>query len=402
MTGVVFVPKLKAGVIGTGFIGPVHAEAIRRLGWVEIVAIAGSDQAGADRKARELGIPAAYGDYRHMIEDPSIDVIHNCTPNHLHYDINREIIQAGKHVLSEKPLAMTSEQCASLLRLANEHHVVHGVNFNYRAYPMVQHLKASIADGELGNVYLVHGGYLQDWLLYETDYNWRLEERFGGKMRAVADIGSHWVDLIQYVTGQRITSVFADLTTVIPVRKKPMDKSETFQHASTDQAVYEDVRITTEDCATVMFRMNGGTTGMFVVSQVSAGRKNRLSFEVNGSRSSAFWNQEEPEQLWIGHRDRPNELLLSDPSLVHPQARSFLHYPGGHNEGWADSVRNTMQAFYRVVLDSKDSRSDRPDFATFADGYHCVRVTEAIMRSNAAQSWVEISDEEGAACKSES
>jgi predicted dehydrogenase len=388
------VPKLKVGVIGTGFIGPVHVEAVRRLGWADITALAGSSQAGAEQKASELGIPNAYGDYRRIIEDPTIDVIHNCTPNHLHYDINREIIRAEKHVLSEKPLAMTSEECASLLKLTKEYDVLHGVNFNYRAYSMVQQVKASIASGELGTVNLVHGGYLQDWLLYETDYNWRLEERFGGKMRAVADIGSHWVDLIQYVTGQRITAVFANLTTVIPVRKKPKEKSETFQSASGGQTAYEDVHISTEDCATVMFRMNGGASGMFIVSQVSAGRKNHLSFEVNGSRTSACWNQEQPEQLWIGHRDRPNELLLGDPSLVHPQAKPFLHYPGGHNEGWADSVRNTMQAFYRAVLDRKDSLSSNPDFATFADGYHCVRVTEAIMRSSTTESWVDIPDKE--------
>ncbi|WCK54709.1 Gfo/Idh/MocA family oxidoreductase [Aneurinibacillus sp. Ricciae_BoGa-3] len=387
-------PKLKVGIIGTGFIGPVHVEAVRRLGWADIAAIAGSSQAGAEQKARELGIPNAYGDYRHIVEDPTIDVIHNCTPNYLHYGINREIIRAGKHVLSEKPLAMTSEECASLLQLAKEYDVVHAVNFNYRAYSMVQQVKASISSGQLGKINLVHGGYLQDWLLYETDYNWRLEERYGGKMRAVADIGSHWVDLIQYVTGQRMTSVFADLTTVIPVRKKPKDKSQTFQSASSDQAAYEDVPISTEDCAAVMFRMNGGAFGMFIVSQVSAGRKNRLSFEVNGSKTSAYWNQEQPEQLWIGHRDRPDELLMADPSLVDPQVKPFVHYPSGHNEGWADSVRNTMQTFYRTVLDRKDSESTKHDFATFADGYHCVRVTEAILHSSRTQSWVDIGDKE--------
>ena len=289
--------KIKVGIIGTGFIGPTHIEAIRRLGFVEVVALAETSQEQAERKAAELGIPKAYGDYREMLSDSEIQVVHNCTPNHVHFAINKEIILAGKHVISEKPLAMNSEESAELLALAQKQGVVHGVNFNYRQHASVQNLRAKIANGDLGKVNLVHGSYLQDWLLYETDFNWRLAPEVGGKSRAVADIGSHWCDTVQFVTGKKIVEVFADLATVIPVRKKAIGSVATFSTQSTEDVEYEDVSINTEDYASVLVRFEDGSRGVFTVSQVSAGRKNRLSFEINGSKSSVYWNQEEPEKL---------------------------------------------------------------------------------------------------------
>jgi predicted dehydrogenase len=384
------VAKIKVGVIGTGFIGPTHIEAIRRLGFVEVVAIAGNGLESAEKKAAELGIPKAYGDYREMLEDREIQVVHNCTPNDLHFKINKEIILAGKHVLSEKPLAMSSKESAELLELARKHNVVHGVNFNYRQFPAVKQLETMVKSGDLGKVNLVHGSYLQDWLLFETDFNWRLNPEVGGKSRAVADIGSHWCDTVQYVTGKKIVEVFADLATVFPVRKKPKYQVATFETQIMSEDMYEDVSIHTEDYASVLLRFEDGTKGVFTVSQVSAGRKNRLSFEINGSKCSAFWNQEEPEKLWIGHREKPNEVLLADPALFSQEARSSIHHPGGHNEGWPDALKNMMLNFYTYIRDGKDPRVDTPNFATFEDGHRSMCITDAILESNEQQKWVKI------------
>lgn len=382
--------KVKVGVIGTGFIGPTHIEAIRRLGFVEVVGLAETSQEAAEKKAAELGIPKAYGDYRDMLRDSDIQVVHNCTPNHLHFAINKEIILAGKHVLSEKPLAMSSEESAELLALAQKHNVVHGVNFNYRQFPSVKNLASMVKNEQLGHINLVHGSYLQDWLLYETDFNWRLAPEVGGKSRAVADIGSHWCDTVQYVTGKRIVEVFADLATVIPVRKKSTTNIATFGAKKDQEVEYEDVPINTEDYASVLVRFDDGAKGVFTVSQVSAGRKNRLSFEIDGSKSSAFWNQEEPEKLWIGHRDKPNELLLADPALFTDEAKQAIHHPGGHNEGWPDALKNGMLNFYTFIRDGKDPGSDQPNFATFEDGHLSMCITDAILKSNEQQTWVKV------------
>lgn len=382
--------KIKVGVIGTGFIGPTHIEAIRRLGFVEVVGLAENGIEAAENKAAGLGIPKAYGDYREMLADKEIQVVHNCTPNHLHFQINKEIILAGKHVVSEKPLAMDSKESAELLALAKEHGIVHGVNFNYRQFASVQNLHAKIANGDIGKVNLVHGSYLQDWLMYETDFNWRLAPEVGGKSRAVADIGSHWCDTVQYVTGKKIVEVFADLATVIPVRKKSTSSLENFGAQNPEEVTYEDVLINTEDYASVLVRFEDGSRGVFTVSQVSAGRKNRLSFEIAGSKSSVFWNQEEPEKLWIGHRDKPNETLLADAALFAPDARGAIHHPGGHNEGWPDALKNMMKNYYTFIREGKDPAIDTSNFATFKDGHISMCITDAILESNAQQKWVKV------------
>ncbi|MDN3019409.1 Gfo/Idh/MocA family oxidoreductase [Paenibacillus sp. BSR1-1] len=382
--------KIKVGIIGTGFIGPTHIEAIRRLGFVELVALAETSQEAAEKKAVNLGIPKAYGDYPEMLKDSEIQVVHNCTPNYLHFAINKEIILAGKHVVSEKPLAMNSKESAELLELAEKHDVIHAVNFNYRQHASVQNLQAMVAKGELGKVNLVHGSYLQDWLLYETDFNWRLAPEVGGKSRAVADIGSHWCDTVQYVTGKRIVEVFADLATVIPVRKKAKNAIATFSTQNIEEQEYEDIPINTEDYASVLVRFEDGSRGVFTVSQVSAGRKNRLSFEINGSKSSVFWNQEEPEKLWIGHRDKANEVLLADPGLFLPEARAAIHHPGGHNEGWPDALKNMMLNFYSFVRDGKSLKTDKPKFATFKDGHVSMSITDAILESHEQKKWVKV------------
>ncbi|WML58047.1 Gfo/Idh/MocA family oxidoreductase [Neobacillus sp. PS2-9] len=391
--------KIKVGIIGTGFIGPTHIEAVRRLGFVEVIGLAESNQEAAEKKAAELGIPKAYGDYKDMLQDEEIQVVHNCTPNHLHFQINKEIILAGKHVLSEKPLAVSSQQSAELLALAREHQVVHGVNFNYRQFPSVRQLESMVRNEELGKINLVHGSYLQDWLLYETDYNWRLAPEVGGKSRAVADIGSHWCDTVQYVTGKKIAEVFADLGTVHPTRKRPKQNAATFGvNAGTREAQeqqFEDVPVNTEDLASVLVRFDDGTRGVFTVSQVSAGRKNRLSFEINGSLGSAFWNQEEPEKIWIGNRNSPNGVLLADPGLFNPDVNSAIHHPGGHNEGWPDALKNMMLHFYSFIRDGKNLSTDRPTFATFEDGHLSMLITDAILESHEHQKWTMVQVEQG-------
>lgn len=381
---------IRAGIIGTGFIGPAHIEAIRRLGFVQVVALAEHGLEKAQALAQKLSVPKAYGDYKDMLNDPDIDVIHNCTPNHLHAQINKEIMRAGKHVLSEKPLAMNRAESEELLRLAREQGVVHGVNFNYRQYPMMKQLSEMIRQGELGRVMLIHGSYLQDWLLLETDYNWRLAREAGGKSRAVADIGSHWCDTVQYVTGKKIAAVFADLWTVHPVRLKPGESASTFGEARPEDADYERVPVSTEDYASVLVRFQDGSRGVFTVSQVSAGRKNRLSFELNGSAKSVFWDQEEPAQLWIGHRDQPNQRLMADPALFRGEAKTWVHHPGGHSEGWPDSVKNMMLHFYSFIREGKTPGKDRAHFATFEDGHASMCITDAILQSHEQQRWVDV------------
>ncbi|MDF9841731.1 MULTISPECIES: Gfo/Idh/MocA family oxidoreductase [unclassified Paenibacillus] len=381
---------IKVGIIGTGFIGPAHIEAIRRLGFVRVEAIAEHGLERAQSLAEKLSIPKAYGDYREMLNDPDIDVVHNCTPNHLHYGINKEIMQAGKHVLSEKPLAMNSEESAELLRLAKQYGIVHGVNFNYRKYPMMKQVSEMVKHGELGKVNLVHGSYQQDWLLYDTDFNWRLAKDVGGKSRAIADIGSHWCDTVQYVTGKKIVEVFSDLWTVHPIRKKPMAIGATYSRESQNNIDYEPVEVSTEDYGSVLIHLEDGSRGVFTVSQVSAGRKNRLSFELNGSQKSVFWDQEEPGQLWIGHRDQPNQRLTADPALFHDGAKSSIHHPGGHTEGWPDSIKNMMLGFYTFIREGKNPLHDITDFATFKDGHFSMCITDAILQSHEQKKWVTV------------
>ncbi|HJN66874.1 MAG TPA: Gfo/Idh/MocA family oxidoreductase, partial [Pirellulales bacterium] len=199
--------KIAAGIIGTGFIGPAHVEAARRLGNIEFIAIAEANEELARLKAEALSIDRAYGDYRQLLADPDVQVVHNCTPNHLHYQVNKDILASGKHVISEKPLAMTSTESRELVELAKTSGLIHAVDFNYRYYPLVQHARQMVQQGELGDVYALHGSYLQDWLYLATDWNWRLEPELSGESRAVADVGSHWCDLLQFITGETITRV---------------------------------------------------------------------------------------------------------------------------------------------------------------------------------------------------
>jgi predicted dehydrogenase len=376
------VRELRAAVAGTGFIGAVHVEALRRLG-VEVLGVVASTA----ERAQAKGLAPAYESYEALLADERVDVVHITTPNHLHHGQARDALAAGKHVVCEKPLATTSAESAELLELADKSGLVHCTNFNLRFYPIVHQARALVASGALGAVWNVHGGYLQDWLLYPTDWNWRLEPEKGGALRAVADIGSHWMDLAQWVTGRRIERVFADLTTALPVRQRPTGEVETFARAGDVERV--DAPMATEDIAHLLFRLEGGCVGAAVVSQVSAGRKNALRLEVDGSEGALAWESERPEELWLGHRERANEQLLRNPGLLEAEAQARTTLPGGHAEGFAETFRELYRAVYSAVAEGE--MPTQPDFPTFADGHRANVLGDAIALSNDEQRWVEVS-----------
>jgi predicted dehydrogenase len=364
---------IKAAVVGTGFIGVVHVEALRRLG-IEVTGIVGSTPERAAAKAQAAALPDPYPSFEAMLDDPRVDVVHLTTPNRLHFEEARAALAAGKHVVCEKPLGMDSTETAELLRLAERSGLVHAVNFNIRFYAQCQTARARVEAGEIGDVRLITGGYLQDWLLLDTDWNWRLDPAEGGSLRAVGDIGSHWLDLVQFITGRRVESVMADLTTFIPVRKQPTGPVETFSGGSSGETV--DTVMETEDAAGILLRLSGGARAVMTVSQVSAGRKNRLSWEIDGSEHSLGWNSEAPEELWVGHRSSPNELLL----------REAGDYPPGHAEGFPD----TFKALYRSVYAAVAAGEPGDGYPTFADGHDEAVIADAISRSHAEQRWVAV------------
>ncbi len=386
--------EIGAAVVGTGFIGAVHVEALRRLG-VQVHGVVGSSRERAAARSSDLGLPPAYESFEAMLADPRVEVVHITSPNHLHHEQARAVLGAGKHVVCEKPLALTSAQSADLLQLAEQSGRVHAVNFNLRFYPICQHVHGLIKQGDLGEVRLVSGHYLQDWLLLETDWNWRLEPERGGELRAVADIGSHWMDLTTFLTGKRITAVMADLATFIKERRQPAGPVETF---STDRGANTVAReIRTEDCATILLRYEDGTRGALAVSQVSPGRKNSLVFEIDGSSSAAAWNSERPDELWIGHRGRPNELLLRDPAILNDEGRRAASLPGGHAEGFADTFKALYAAVYRAVAGGQPGEG----YPTFADGHDEMLVCDAVARSAREQRWSNV-DRSGRAAATES
>ena len=380
--------SIKAGIVGAGFIGPAHVEALRRLPGIEVAALAESSEQLAGAKAEELGIPKGYGDYRRLLADREIEVVHVATPNNLHYPQAKEALAAGKHVVCEKPLAITAREARELVKLAEASGKVCAVHFNIRYYPLMAHVRAMIRSGELGEIYSVRGSYLQDWLFYDTDYNWRLEPQFSGDSRAVADIGSHWMDLIEYLTALRIGEVNADFMTCHKQRKKPLKPVETYAGKLLAAEDYAAVPINTEDYAAVMLRFGGGARGVLTVSQVTAGRKNRLYFEIDGSKKSVAWESELPNQLWIGRRDAANELLLRDPSLVHAESRQLINFPGGHNEGFPDTSKQLFKQVYAAVR--AGGRDSSPKYPTFRDGLRELELCEAIVQSSRQGVWVKV------------
>ena len=380
---------LNVAIVGTGFMGPAHTEGLRRLG-INVAGILGSSAEKSRSAAADLGIPKAYSDFSELLADSEIDAVHITSPNRHHFQQASQTLQAGKHVHCEKPLAMTSAESGALVKLAGASGLAAGVNYNMRFYPLNWEVRSLIRSGALGRIHSITGSYVQDWLLYPTDYNWRVLSGEGGKLRAVADIGTHWLDLVQFVTGLYVTAVQADLKTVHTTRQRPIGEVETFSAKVQAPDATESIDIETEDSGAALLRFSNGAHGSLWVSQITAGRKNCLRYEIAGSEASVAWNSEQPNELWIGHRNQANQQLLRDPGLVSKAARAHIAYPGGHNEGYDDSFKHSFKSFYDYIA-AGDLTAPQP-FPTFADGHKEIVLCEAILQSHEQEQWVEIDE----------
>ncbi len=381
--------QIGAAVIGTGFIGTVHLGALRRLG-VPIAGVLGSSPSRGAERAKALGVPRAYASLEELLADPAVQVVHVTSPNVAHYDQVKHILAAGKHVICEKPLAMTSAQSAEMVALARASGRVAAVCYNTRFYPLNQQARGMVAAGELGQIRLVSGQYHQDWLAHDTDWNWRLEADEGGALRSVGDIGTHWVDLVGFITGLRVASVMADLVTVHPERRRPTGPVETFAAAT---GATETRAVTTDDAATILLRFVGGARGVMSTSQISQGRKNAMEWEIAGSKASAAWASEVPDHLWVGHRDAPNQILQRDPGLMNATGAAAAALPGGHVEGFADTFHALFRQVYADV--AQGGRGPGSTWATFEDGHHEMLFCDAVLASAAKGAWVDVAGGEG-------
>jgi predicted dehydrogenase len=380
--------RIKTAIFGIGFMGRVHLEAVRRLEFVEVAAIAGRNAEAAERLGTGFSVPKITTDYREILRDPAIDAVHICTPNAQHFPMAKDALQAGKHVICEKPLATSVEEGKELVEFAARQGVRNCVCHNLRFYPMVQQMRAMREAGDLGEIIVVQGTYFQDWLLYETDWNWRVDAKAGGPSRCMADIGSHWFDLAEHVTGLRVTSLCADLQTFHPTRKQPKRSVETFANKLLGAEDYIETAVETEDFGAVIFRMGARARGSVAASQVSAGRKNRFNIEIYGTRSSVAWNQERPDELWVGHRDTGNEILIKDPSLLKPDARGYADLPGGHSEGYDDTFKQIFRRFYASI------GGETPQYPQFVDGLRQLTILDAVLRSHRMRAWADVPEPE--------
>ncbi|HEX4273637.1 MAG TPA: Gfo/Idh/MocA family oxidoreductase [Rhizomicrobium sp.] len=375
--------RVRTAVIGTGFMGRVHLEALRRVEHVDVVEVAGTSLDKARAAGAGYNVLNVTGDWQDVIRDPSIDAVHVCTPNDSHFPIAKAALAAGKHVLCEKPLAMSSAEAKELTDLAAAKKLRNGLCHNLRFYPMVQQMRAMREAGDFGDILVVQGTYSQDWMLYETDWNWRVDPKVSGPSRVMADIGSHFFDMAEHVTGLKVSSVCSDLQIFYPTRKQPRSGGETFSGKTAGETV--DTKIVTEDFGTTLFHM-GKARGAMTASQVSAGRKNGLVLEIYGTKGGASWRQERPEELWLGHRDAPNQLLMKDPSLLDKQAAAFADYPGGHAEGYPDTHKQLYRRFYASISDPAAAA----DYPQFADGLRQMKILDAEIASHKARAWVDV------------
>ncbi len=377
--------RLKTAVVGTGFMGRVHLEALRRVEGVEVVAVVGRDLSRAQKLADGYGIVATT-DLRNLLGDSSLDAVHICTPNASHYSLVKDAFQAGKHVLCEKPVTTTAEEARELMALAQKSGLRNCVCHNLRYYPVVQQTRRMREGGELGEILVAQGTYSQDWMLYPTDWNWRVDAAVSGASRVMADIGSHWFDMIEHLTGLRVTSLCADLQIFHPTRKRPKRSVETFTGKLPNPEDTEDFPVTTEDFGSVIFRLGDKARGCMSASQVSAGRKNGFGFEIYGTKSSVAWNQERPDELWIGYRNEPNQIIVKDPSLLRPGASAFADLPGGHSEGYDDTFKQVFRRFYRSIADS----SAPLEYPQIADGLRQLDILQAELESHRSRGWVDV------------
>jgi len=377
---------IRTAIIGTGFMGRVHLEAARRVEFVEPAAIAGRNAEAARRLGAAFSIPSIVTDYRDILRDPSIAAVHICTPNAQHFPMAKDALQAGKHVLCEKPLATSIDEAEELVALAARQGLRNCVCHNLRYYPMVQQMRRLCEAGDLGEILVVQGTYSQDWLLYDTDWNWRVDAKAGGPSRAMADIGSHWFNMAEHVTGLRLTSLCADLQTFHPTRKQPKHSVETFANKLIGPEDYIETAVDTEDFGAVIFRMGARTRGSVTASQVSAGRKNRLSIEIYGTKSSVAWDQERPDELWAGHRDTGNQIFVKDPSLLKPAARSYADLPGGHSEGYDDTFKQLFRRFYAAI----GAAGATPEYPQFVDGLRQLTILNSALQSHRTRRWIDV------------
>lgn len=377
--------QIGAAVIGTGFIGTVHIQTLRRLG-VKVVGLLGSSPERSSSRADALGVAKSYTSLDDLLNDQDVKVVHVTSPNHAHYAQVKQILAAGRHVICEKPLTMNSVQSAEIVKLASASNLIAAVCYNTRFYPLNQHARGMVQAGELGDIRLVTGHYHQDWLAKATDWNWRLEPEQGGTLRSVGDIGTHWIDLTSFITGQRITAVMADLSIIIPVRQKPVGPVETF--TKTQNSASQSRKIETDDAATILLRYGNGARGLMSTSQVSHGRKNSMQWEIAGSAASAAWDSETPDHLWIGHRDQPNQILQSDPALMNQLGAAAASLPGGHVEGFADTFLALFRQVYGDV--TKALRQPTSTYASFEDGHFEMQFCDAVVKSAKSGSWVDV------------
>lgn len=359
----------KVGVVGLGFIGLAHIDALRRVESVQIIAL--TDVVDVKEKAEKLNIPNAFSDYKEMIDSLGLDAIHICTPNNTHFEIAMYALEKGLHIICEKPFTYTVEEAGKLVQLAKEKQVSHAINFHNRFYPEPNHLKNIIKDGELGEIFSVHGGYVQDWLLYDTDFNWRLL----GKSLVMLDIGSHWLDLVEFVTGLKISEVFAEFTKVYPIRKKHLASGES-----------EPIETDIEEIAFVLIRFANGAKGSAVFSTMLAGKKNKTTVTISGKLRSAEWDSEAINDLCLGSRNAGNVILTKDPNLLHTDSKQLAAYPGGHVEGFPDAFRQHFKQFYSSI----DNPQMKTDFATFEDGLRDMIICEKIIESAASGRWIKV------------
>lgn len=375
---------IKTAIFGTGFMGRVHLEGVRRVESVEVVAMVGRNAEAARRLGEGFSVRTITTDYREVLRNPEIDAVHICTPNGQHFPMAKHAIEAGKHVLCEKPLTTSVAEGEELVALAAQKGVRNCVCHNLRYYPMVQQMRAMREAGDLGEILIAQGTYFQDWLLYDTDWNWRVDAKAGGPSRCMADIGSHWFDMAEHITGLRVSELCADLQTFHKTRKQPKKAVETFANKMLSAEDYSETAVDTEDFGTVIFRMGARTRGCAAASQVSAGRKNRLGVEICGTRASVEWSQERPDELWIGQRDNANQIMIKDPSLLKPAARGFADLPGGHSEGYDDTFKQVFRRFYGSIA------GGAPEYPQFADGLRQLKILDSVLKSNDTRGWVDV------------
>lgn len=380
---------MRIGIVGIGFIGMRHIDTIGRIHGARVVAVADVNLERAKHVAESIGAEYACQSVDEMLANCEVDVVHNCTPTSLHFEVSAKVIRAGKALYCEKPLALDGCQAREMTALLSEHPVPNGVNLNYRMNALVQELRQRIQTGEEGRCYMVTGCYIQDWMLYPDDTDWRLIPAIGGQSRAISDIGSHLLDSAQFVLGKKITAVYADTLIAIPTRYRYEKKGGTF---STEKGkLIEELQVVNEDAANILLRFEDGTHGMIQVGQVMAGHKNDMMLRFDMEKCTLEWKQEDGDKLYIGHRGEPNQVMFRETSALHPEVGVYSTTPAGHPLGWNDTLLNAISAFYNSMDDGSWKTGNVP-YATLKQGEWIMRIIDACLKSAEVQRWVRVED----------